>query len=347
MEYLFGAIDKSGNLVSPEIATKAAYQCPGCEKPVHLKRGKVRRPHFAHNPGSDCAHYNGGGEGALHLAAKHRLAQCLRDRVPLDIHAMYECSHSCLLHKVDYRHAEHVNIEQQLEGRCRADVGVLSKDGLLYIFEVLHTHVTTTMRPEPWFEFKATDILTWDCKTFLQCQRLRAECPNCVAERAARDVKRLQAEQEARKAKERIANETVRRFFSPGIVAELRTQARVAKQAEAYAVYMTKRNTSSRSACEYETATRPADAEKIIADAATSLLLRYMSFVMSLPDVFTVARFGWWNNLRAAGRDMRVAMMCSVCDELNVVDCVTDEQRQALASYASLLTGVSSHGIRS
>ena len=45
--------------MSPEVAEKGQdFSCPICENEVVLKRGKVRRPHFAHKPDTGCS-----GEG--------------------------------------------------------------------------------------------------------------------------------------------------------------------------------------------------------------------------------------------------------------------------------------------
>lgn len=50
--------------------------CPGCDAPVTLRAGQVRRPHAAHLPDSECSYSQ--GDNALHENAKHHLVDQLR-----------------------------------------------------------------------------------------------------------------------------------------------------------------------------------------------------------------------------------------------------------------------------
>ena len=55
--------------MSPEVAEKGQdFSCPICENKVVLKRGDVRRPHFAHKPDTGCS-----GEGVDHKVAKQMI----------------------------------------------------------------------------------------------------------------------------------------------------------------------------------------------------------------------------------------------------------------------------------
>ena len=55
--------------VSPEVAEKGQnFSCPICDSEVVLKRGEVRRPHFAHKPDTVCS-----GEGVRHKVAKQMI----------------------------------------------------------------------------------------------------------------------------------------------------------------------------------------------------------------------------------------------------------------------------------
>lgn len=68
------AYDASGALVLPDDATPGrSFRCPGCGASVVLRRGRHRRPHFAHRGGEGCS-----TESVLHRAAKHRLHEALR-----------------------------------------------------------------------------------------------------------------------------------------------------------------------------------------------------------------------------------------------------------------------------
>ena len=55
--------------ITPEVAEKGgAFSCPLCDTEVVLKRGDVRRPHFAHKPDTGCS-----GEGIRHKVAKQMI----------------------------------------------------------------------------------------------------------------------------------------------------------------------------------------------------------------------------------------------------------------------------------
>ena len=387
--HLFGAIDiKTGRLVKPDVATRGAYTCPSCDQPVHLKCGKIRRPHFAHNPGSDCSHYGGGGESAVHVAAKHQLAQYLKDGVPIAIYSKCQHGHSDLLHKVVYQEGDKVNIEQKLEGRCRADVGMESANGSLrYVFEVFHTHATSKSRPEPWFEFKALDILArGQAAVELYCCRERGQnrttpvAAPINGQRAANEAlraayikrqeeaKRLQlmAKREMEEERKRVEHEQQKalqaekrdrrlatqqrftQFFQPGSTAEQRRFERISKQVPVFKQALMCRRAAI-GACDspcpediYEVDGVAVD--KIVYELSNRLLSRYMAFMLDLPSSFATSSCGWWNKLRDSDRDSRIALICSVCDELNVVECVSDAQRMAVAAhYRQLSAAMSSN----
>lgn len=55
--------------VSPEVAEKGqAFSCPLCDHEVVLRRGDVRRSHFAHKPDTGCS-----GEGVRHKVVKRMI----------------------------------------------------------------------------------------------------------------------------------------------------------------------------------------------------------------------------------------------------------------------------------
>jgi len=56
----------------------AAHFCRGCGDPVILKSGRVRVPHFAHQPNASCAH--GAKISTEHLMAQQLIAKALRER---------------------------------------------------------------------------------------------------------------------------------------------------------------------------------------------------------------------------------------------------------------------------
>lgn len=69
------AFAEDGSLVKPEDADpEGSYRCPGCGVGLILRRGEVRRAHFAHRGGDGCS-----TESTLHRAAKRRLVQVVEE----------------------------------------------------------------------------------------------------------------------------------------------------------------------------------------------------------------------------------------------------------------------------
>jgi hypothetical protein len=71
-----------------------AYSCPACSDAVVLKRGRVKVPHFAHQPGADCSASE--PESVAHLRAKLFLAKEFRARG-----YRVEIEHICFGRRVD------------------------------------------------------------------------------------------------------------------------------------------------------------------------------------------------------------------------------------------------------
>ena len=165
MELYYGAINVVTNAyeIPTDASKRNSYICPCCKLPVILRKGCVRRHHFAHRSDSKCSLYSG-GESDVHLAAKSVLASQLRKLKYLNIHI--QCRH-CLTHiqkNITLPHRYDVIQEYRLthKGHPRiADVAVVEPSGDIHsIYEVYHTHCTDeSARPEPWFELRASDIL--------------------------------------------------------------------------------------------------------------------------------------------------------------------------------------------
>jgi Competence protein CoiA-like family len=205
---LYGAKEsESGRHVRPDqgIRGTKTYVCPKCDLSVCFKNGKVRRPHFAHKPGSACNHYSGGGEGAIHKEAKEQLAQMLKDRA--EIVFKHRCvRHGHIIAKVVYQDGDQVHMEYRLPDKGRADIALLSKEGdVRYVFEICDTNPTLKPRPEPWFEVKALDVLQAHSEeaTFYCCRSRK--CPDCVIENHMQEqVARFQHEAMELDRKQRI-----------------------------------------------------------------------------------------------------------------------------------------------
>lgn len=182
-----GAIDiETKRHTFPVFASKSCkYVCVDCKEPVILKQGKIKRHHFAHKPGSDCTYYEHCNESQVHKEAKLILAQHLTDRKPLAI--TYDCltCNKSGVHSIQYTEKGKAILEHyDKQTKCKYDVAYLETDELQYVFEVLHSHATTSFRPEPWFELKATDIIYmgWSNTHVIKCHRgltLR-NCETCT-----------------------------------------------------------------------------------------------------------------------------------------------------------------------
>jgi len=142
-----------------------AYICTHCEQKVILRKGKVRRAHFAHfSPTNTCSYYDHPNESQLHKDAKYKLAERLRDKFIINI------SNSCPKCTASPTDMEDIQIEYQENyvviveyrdpnNKYIADIAVLNNNKVRYIFEIKNTHATTTnVRPEPWFEINAEEI---------------------------------------------------------------------------------------------------------------------------------------------------------------------------------------------
>lgn len=72
------ALDQEHHRVAADSAPRAGtYVCPGCQKPVILKRGTVMSAHFAHVAGRSCDTFSE-GETHEHLRGKQQLADWFR-----------------------------------------------------------------------------------------------------------------------------------------------------------------------------------------------------------------------------------------------------------------------------
>jgi hypothetical protein len=200
----------STRYVQPSEADRSKdYECIECGKKVILKRGEIRVPHFAHHyntsgiAGRVCGYYEHPGESEYHNDSKHKLAELLRKRGNIKIR--WKCSYDgcsrglCGINtakrqalgdtgstkfgttKVKYEVGDTVRIEyRDPGGQYVADVALLNGNTVRYIFEVKHSHSTTTTdRPEPWFEITTKCLLDLQFKQghsiHLKCVR---ETPN-------------------------------------------------------------------------------------------------------------------------------------------------------------------------
>lgn len=170
---------KSQTYIHPNNANKKqTYQCISCEKDVFLKKGKIRAPHFCHyNDDEKCLNYDKPSVSEIHRNAQLILKMLCETHESIEIKRVcFQCS------KIQTFHIKPKLFDVILEYRLKhndksiiADVALVNTDKCI-IFEVYHTHKTNDeSRPEPWYEFKATDLNN-DSELF--CRR-RVRCQSC------------------------------------------------------------------------------------------------------------------------------------------------------------------------
>jgi hypothetical protein len=84
--YQLGAIQIDDNeYVLPYKADKNKnYKCIGCQQKVILKKGNIRKCHFAHNSQTQCSYYEHPNESELHKEAKYKLALWLKENKSIE-----------------------------------------------------------------------------------------------------------------------------------------------------------------------------------------------------------------------------------------------------------------------
>jgi hypothetical protein len=183
------------------------YTCPQCNQKLILKKGNIKRHHFAHySQELDCGFYNVNRasefnrihEGLLHKTAKIMLKQILEEAIGKSIYvfrncATQQCDNYEPIHLWNINENTSFELEYMLkhENRnIRPDLTWLDKNEVKYIFEVYDTSKTKEYnRPEgmEWFEFKAEDIIqrfkegkfNGDEIQF-SCMRDIIKCDHCV-----------------------------------------------------------------------------------------------------------------------------------------------------------------------
>jgi hypothetical protein len=161
-----GAINVKTNVyTTPSKAIKGEeYKCVDCDQYVVLRKGNVRKHHFAHKTLSKCQYFEHPNESQQHKDAKMKLAQRLRDKFPIEItNNCPKCFAGPAVLDMDkyiYEDNDEVVVEyRDPKNKYIADIAVLNGGKVKTIWEIKHTHETTTnVRPEPWYEITTEDI---------------------------------------------------------------------------------------------------------------------------------------------------------------------------------------------
>jgi hypothetical protein len=171
---LLGAIqvDNDAYILPCDAEKGKLYKCIGCQQKVILKKGNVRKIHFAHHSQTNtCYFFEHPNESEIHKVAKYKLYSWLKNKKPIIIgwscckphrYNNYLCgvSEGDMEHEVVYAENDEIIVEyRDVNNKYVADVAVINKGVVKYIFEIKHTHSTVSnVRPEPWFEIKAQEI---------------------------------------------------------------------------------------------------------------------------------------------------------------------------------------------
>ena len=184
----FGAINQvTKEYVLPSYANKDEnYQCPHCSKDVILKKGDIRRHHFAHKISDNpCSYYNSQGESEIHKEAKLRLKMLL-ETPTITISIKRKCCQPFRgkhCENIDEYVIENINENSEVvyddelcigkvfiehrykneykDGYSVADVAYIVNDKISYIFEVYNKHKTHEKDRigKCWFELYAIDLI--------------------------------------------------------------------------------------------------------------------------------------------------------------------------------------------
>ena len=196
-EHELGAIQTDNNeYVLPYKAEKNKnYKCIGCQQKLILKKGNIRKCHFAHYSDTSCSYFEHPNESELHKEAKHKLASWLKQQKTIGI--FWSCCKtgyngrrcgtffSGMGDTVEYEENDKVEIEyRDVNNKYIADIAVINNNKVKYIFEIKNTHSTiTNVRPEPWFEINALEVINHEDieEVDLTCIRNNKNryCDNC------------------------------------------------------------------------------------------------------------------------------------------------------------------------
>ena len=113
----------------------------------------------------------------------HQLSEILKNKLPFSIYQNCNnprCGGGVEVEMI-YKDGDSVVLEyRDPHGKYVADVAVINSEKSRIIFEIKNTHRTTTVRPEPWFEFNARECFEEDQIVFT-CVRNNKECIRCKA----------------------------------------------------------------------------------------------------------------------------------------------------------------------
>lgn len=162
-----GAFDaETKEYTVPSKAVKGrSYICPDCNKPVIFRKGDIRVHHYAHKAEtSQCSYYEHPNESQIHKDAKLLMKKMLDDKKLIGFYwNCYKCKDdNSDIDTPDfiYEEGDKAVLEyRDKNGKWIADVALVNEDKVKCIFEIKYKHKTTTVRPEPWYEIDAVELI--------------------------------------------------------------------------------------------------------------------------------------------------------------------------------------------
>jgi hypothetical protein len=159
------AFDSENNLVFSSDAVKGInYFCPCCSKPFIFRKGKIKRPHFAHKSDSNCS-----SESIFHKTAKLLIQKSILDFLhnggerPSFFRKCSDCFSNG--HRQRFNDIfDDVLLEFRLPSGFILDVALMSKGRCLAGIEVFYTHKVDDYKSHylevPFIEVKASSIIS-------------------------------------------------------------------------------------------------------------------------------------------------------------------------------------------
>ncbi len=189
-----GALNQETNIhVNPSFATKGdKYICPDCKRNVIFRKGKIKRPHFAHKvENMKCNYYEKPSESAIHKEAKFLMKRILDNKTPIRFKRSCKNCYEYVFFNITNNNYQAI-IEHPFiynDSRKSADVALVDNNGnIIYIFEICYTNATNEKdRPEPWFEINANEFIKYiNENSELDCYEIECirdndfECEKCT-----------------------------------------------------------------------------------------------------------------------------------------------------------------------
>ncbi|MEO0769156.1 MAG: competence protein CoiA family protein [Cyanobacteria bacterium J06649_4] len=211
----------SGQLIKAVDAEKGIpYACPICDRQLILRKGKKKRPHFAHKALSP----NCTPESALHYGFKtllfERIQACLEQQQPLAMR--WHCSSCEGTHEGNLlKKATSVKLEHNL-GHCQPDLALLDENNkVVAAIEIIVTH-----KPEEaalsYYKKNKIVVVSYELKSDEDLTRIDAEILQPDSIDACRNPKCPQCKQHMPKKKLLIIEGDCRKCSASMKVAALR-----------------------------------------------------------------------------------------------------------------------------